>query len=314
MLEDERLVKKNAVVKQVVKIAFNKEGEVSKIDISAPVESKYGYDTTKFTKDYYTGGGHYYVHNCYILDRKYMLNADTVCFAKFENLDGDDAYGIIKHSEIKEDGGKIATIYDCNDSMTAGAAYFVIDVKKGEMKDKILLVDKVCTATYNGETCKKIYGYSAGEYVSYTTLHEDTIPADLKRGDVIRYIMWKDRISNVEVCCRLSENPESFVNNYGKNDCTIYGYIYSVGENSIVTVDNLSVEPKLTLSGFGNLPFNKIQIYDARHNKVFPGTRADLAQSSSPEKDGSLADNPYNKKVFIYQYIRNVKDMVVVYY
>ena len=129
-------------------------------------------------------------------------------------------------------------------------------------------------------------------------------------------------MAKIDRICRLSDKPSPFI--YLKNSSAqpggdeftqIFGYLYSKGENTIVTVNpDDSPFGKLSTTSFKNSFTIPIMVYNNKEQTVYTGTMNDLYQTSAPNASGSLTIRPDSVMVFLYRRYNYAQEIIVVYY
>ncbi|MBP3361257.1 MAG: S-layer homology domain-containing protein [Clostridia bacterium] len=306
------------ITPQVVRVAFNGDGEIKEIEFAANVAdySEYGYYENDFTMDYASATAYYMSGNCCMFNSKYCINGNTVCFAVYEDAEGNIDYGVIPFSGIANEKYYDIKVYDCDRYFEAGA--ISIDIKKyGNELDGHILVDEIKTILHtDGEVYKQIIGYNFGKKVAYRAEDDGTVPDSLKRGDIIRISLFNNIITGVTVVCSLSEKPGAFIKgNAGDEFCQVFGTLYSNNGRMIVTEnpEGSQYGKLLPTSAWGTSAMF-VPVYDCNENTITIGSVNSSQQISSPQSDGGLAFNDENVRVFIYRRYNYVKELIVAYY
>ncbi len=316
LLEKVRPTPTSKVEKQVMKVAFNKDGEICEAELATPVSSEYGYDETKFTLDHTNGSSYYMSGNCCLFGYKYCVNGNTTCFAAFEDAEGGIEYGVIPFNQIAGNEYYSIKVYDCDRFFEAAAIEIAVK-KYGTEVDGHVLVEDVGTILYSdGEVYKQLTGYSFGKLVAYRADDDGTIPDDIKRGDVVRVSVYNRKLSKVSLICRLSDNPEPFIKGgLGDEFCQIFGPLYANNGRMIVTVNpSGSSYGKLTPTSAWGTTTAFVAAYDAKKDKITITSVNAVQQKTGQNSDGSMAVEDDSVKVFIYRRYNYVKELIVAYY
>ena len=137
----------------------------------------------------------------------------------------------------------------------------------------------------------------------------------MKRGDLLKISLYNNRVLSTSVLCRLSTDTSPFIDGYGSRFCTIFGEVYSVGNNGILTVNPQGhANGKLTATSFKGKTYLKVQIYDKNNDEISIGTISDLVQVSEPQTDGTLLQTDSNTRAFLFRRSEYLMDAVIVYY
>lgn len=303
---------------QVVKMTFNSKGLITEVEFSSPVASvsEYGYDENNFTLDYEHSSAYYMSGNCCLMAYKYCINGNTICFARFEDIDGNVDYGVIPFNQLTNNEYYKIKVYDCDRYFEAAA--IEIDVKKYiNQLDGHILVDDVGHSLYrDGKIYKHIEGYNFGKYVKYYAESDEVVPDDLKRGDVIRISIFNNKVSKVDIICRLSENPSAFIRGgAGDEFCQVFGPLYSNNGRMIVTVNpEGSAYGKLLPTSAWGTSAMFVPVYDYKRDKITLSSVNSAQQIYGQKGDGSMTINDDSVKVFIYRRYNYVKELIVAYY
>lgn len=306
------------IVQQVVKVAFNGDGNIKEVELASDVaeSSEYGYDKRKFTCDYTNSSAIYNTDNCYIFSNKYFVNGETVCFVKYINKDGSADYGVIPYTTFSNGSEYNIKLYDCDEYLTAAA----MSVEKEGMgyQEMYILVDRVSSVLDNDKNiCRQIEGLAYGKNVKYTADNDGTVSDEIKRGDIVQVSVGlvDGKVEKVRKVCSLSERPTSFINGKPGNIlCEIFGYLYSNSGRNIVTLNPDG-------SPYGNLISTAttngtpgVSIYDVKRDKISVGDIHDLYPINGPESNGELSIAGDSVMVFVYRRYNWAKDIVIVYY
>lgn len=313
------------VVEEVVKVSFNKDGEVKSIDFADPLDEEthpFGYDKTNFTLDYPEINELYFRN--YLFGNRYAIGADTVCFAVFTNKDGTKEYDVIAMNSIPSNASYTnLKMYDCDEYRNIGALVIPLNRRDRFFSGHILL-DKIRYVydEEDGEYYPQIIGLVGGKEVSYVVKDEYEVleGINLKRGDVIRCSTYEDVVYRVEIVCRLSDENASLIDttNLGsQSDSKVFGYLYSNDGNNIVLYnpDGWKYGGKLlvtrAITPLANL---SISVYDKETDTVYTGSAKDLYHTSAPQLDGSIYLEENATKVFIWRENTTVGEIIVAHY
>lgn len=306
------------IVQQVVRVAFNGDGNIKEFELASDVaeSSEYGYDKRKFTCDYVNQKAVYNTDNCYIFSNKYLVNGETVCFVKYQNKDGSADYGVIPYTTFSNGSEYDIKLYDCDEYLTAAAMSVVKDGMG--YQETYILVDGVSSVLdQDKNTCLQLEGLAYGKNVKYTANDDGTIPDEIKRGDIVQVSVGliDNRIERLRKVCSLRDRPESFINGKPGNIVTeIFGYLYSNSGRNIVTLNPYgSPYGKLIATSTSN-GTPGISVYDCKRDTVSVGNLHDLYPINGPESNGALHITDDSVMVFVYRRYNWVKDIVVVYY
>ena len=96
----------------------------------------------------------------------------------------------------------------------------------------------------------------------------------------------------------------------------VCGYLYSNdGVNiNLYKPDGWNHGGTVLVSPTRNNASMNISVYDARNDRVYPGTANQLYQNCTPQADGTLNVNEYSTKIFIARRFGYINDLIAVYY
>lgn len=310
---------------EVVRVTLNDDGEITEFEFAADnTAHDYGYDTTRFTKDFSRDTtATFYSNSVNMFNLKYFVTKTTVCFAKYLDLDEENPYGLKSASGFSNGAHPVVELYDANEKHEVAAMAAFVNVTGAS--DALMLVDKVRYVTRDTGNVKQISGVREGKYVTYTERFEGAITDDIKRGDVIRLAVHQDTLTGIELIKRLRDTSDKTPFLYDssgsatsyKGSGTLFGEIYARGDNNITTL-NPTGHPngRLTSSSFSMLMYSAVYVavYDAVNDTVSVGDMRDFNQISVPDKNGDLKANDRNVMVLLRNDQDHIKDAVIVYY
>ena len=304
--------------RQIVKIKLNSDGDIIEFDYAVTGTSDYGYDPDRFTLDFASTSVQYKGGNQRCFNGSYSINDASVLFMVPVDEDYDiEDIQIITSAQLTDGKYYNVTIYDSDATLAASAMV----VRGSELFEQaIFLVDKVSTGINSeGDPVKKLSGIYGGNYVSMLEKNPGSLPAGLKTGDVGRFTIYSNEISEFELLASLSDNPPPFIKPLegafvGGAFITIWAPLYARSTNAISTLIPFSgSSTKITahsLNGAGA----KVAVYDVKNQKIRAGTYSDLTTSSIIDSNGDLILNSDSTMVFIYRRMDYVREIIVVKY
>lgn len=313
LLNDPRIMSDGVVIPQVVRVAFDSEGLIKEFEVAQEVNSPYGYDNNAFTLDCPEKTSYYDTDSCYLFDYKYSIASETICFVKYTDWDVSEPYDVIPYTGISR-GTRTMALYDCDENMKVSALVISMSMKTTYV-DGYMLVDEISKVLDDQEEKTKITGLRLGTTASYIEWEQGIVPDDLKRGDIVRVVLFQDKIISLTKVCASNEKPLPFITgSFQNSDSTIWGYIYSVGDRSIVTLDPSGTTPTLTATSFRMGTVVTVSIYDVKRNRIYTGSQNDLYQINTPDINGKLEISEDSVMVFITRRNSYVRDAIVVFY
>ena len=206
LLADSRLFDSDGnVIRQVVKVTVNANNILKKIEFSDECMSEYGYDNSKFIRNYDESNGKlkYYGSNIKMFDLKYFVADSTVCFARYVNSSESEPYHVISATSLSDKNDYSVSIYDCNEKFEIGA--MTVSTSRGGINEALFLVDRAESILSGDDIVYSVTGIYNGKTVTYTEYEPGIITTDLKRGDVIKIGLYNGKISTFNFLYRLSE-------------------------------------------------------------------------------------------------------------
>ena len=334
---------------QVVKVAFNSEGELKKIEFATDITteikaSELLMDKSKFTLDLAADKDVYY--RDYTMGSRFILTPNTVIFAK-HLVDGGSTieYKTLRIADMPNARlCQNVRIYDGNEYGEAGVCTFNLRSWVNAIASNYILVDEVeSTLDSNGDPMVTITGLSAGKPVTYDISSKVQMSGidgvedvdglgDIKRGDVIEVWQHSNEVCAVARTVRFSDPTMEFRDtskglHTSASASLVYGYLYSQGPTSIVLYRNDGylwgggkvAEPNgnsalvVTRNATGSANM-QVMIYDAKADKVYVGDSDDLHQTAVPRADGSIDIDEHSTRVFIKREGVTVNQIMVGYY
>ena len=316
------------IKQQVVKIALGHDDKVLEIQFAEDnTNSEYGYNSNVFSLDFscnQIGEPSYYYGSkidAFAVDgnAKYFVTDGTICFVKYSDSLQDEPYAVTSALNFADKGRYNVELYDCNEKMEIAAMSTVRT--RGGVENAIFVVDNVrYVLGENGENLKQVSGYKNGNYLTYTELYEDIIPDGMQRGDAIKIGMYNGKISSFKQICSLRQYPEAFIEaDSVREDGLLFGQLYSVGINNIVTVvpdSEKAVYGKLVSSSLAEIWANPvyITIYNCADDTISKGELRDILPASGPDNNGDLPADGRKIMALLNKTKGYARDIVVVYY
>ncbi len=330
-LADPRLTDDVGEVKaQIVKVAFDSEGNLSKIDFAKDIRSEtdlypYGYDPTSFSLDFSDYAASIRDQDGYrMLVNKYLVKNETVVFAKWDDSEEREPYSVEENTMLTT-GSYYKEVYDIDSDLTIGAVYRTGLNTKQYWHESAMLVDEISYVYENDQEVKQISGYISGTYTSFTEYEPGSIPDSVKHGDFIRISVQNNKITNINV----EVSAEEFANKTSKVVLNTDGSIPDRdGERAAVFAQLYNVSPygvtvltppeylldcgKIMSAGVsGSVP---VTIYDVKNDEMHVGDIYDVYQLYAPDANGEVTEN--SDSVMIYMRMRywTLKEVVVARY
>ncbi|MBQ9737553.1 MAG: S-layer homology domain-containing protein [Clostridia bacterium] len=325
----------NATKEQVVKVAFNSDGELRKIDFADSLEPGRLIDTTKFTLDYENAK---VMYRDYIINSTHALTPNTVMFAKYIWNGRDKEYKVLPLKDlVNAKYINNVKIYDCNEYREAGVVTLELDVATNFGYPVYVLVDEVeTTLDADGEPKIGMSVIQLGNETHYevdktTKLTGASSLEDIKRGDVLSMLLLGNTIYSIDRIASLSDRS-TFINSDGtllvddipadagdKQRSYALGYYYSNGLTGLALYNpngwGKGSNGKILMARSTTTAVNtKMGVYDAKADKIYIGDIDDLYQNSAPQADGSLTVNDESTMVFLYRDGYNVSTIFAIYY
>lgn len=314
----------NGIKRQVVKTVFNKNGELTEIELAQDVNnfSEYGYYKDAFTKDYEANNQIFRSNYLDQLGPKCRLDGNTVCFLVYGDEENPD-YKVVSYSHFGNNNRMNVEAYDFDECFTAGAVIIDRSGISSGYRDSFFIVDEVQEVIDDSadEPYLLITGYLNNAYEQFKSKKDGRFPLDIKRGDYMNISTtiedpeWIEKISK-RGSLRTPPEPmiEGSPSDKDKN-CYIVGYVYAVNQKAIVTLNPASYTEKLTVTPYKPTLGLKYLVYDAKRDKLYFGHNLeDVRPTNAISGDGSLEITSNSTMVYIRRYNSSIDDLVVALY
>ena len=292
---------------QVVKVAFKDDGTLRQIDFAANNTDRdanpYGYDTSRFTLDL-EGSKAVESDGFVLVDRRYMVDGDTVVFAK-SPFDEREPYIARSKSEMTQ-GTYNVQLYDADETMGVGAVYregkgLQSAIFGSYGADGLMLVESIeyVYDEENDEELKQITGYVSGQKRTAREKTPGAIKNSIGKGDIVRLFHYNNQITDSTVVMTkaqlMSGTPRLVSSAFSGENALVFAKIYTAGNSgiTILTPDDTAFDSYGRLISFGyragggEVP---VTIYDIKADEITLGDFHDLYQIYSPDDDGALPD------------------------
>lgn len=274
----------------VVRITLNSEGEIAEWEFPYDnTQNQWGHHLGKFSLDAIVPSSDYKTQDgVYTLNSRYHLNNTVICFAKYDGVDLEEPYTIISHSALIPSGN--VYVYDADQYHIPKVLMLTHTIGQiGRATTNIFFVDAVKYKKIDGEFVKHVCGYYGGVWTEVAEFSEGIIPADLKKGDIIKYVTYSNKIIKLDKYMNVLDATSPIYGSMNSNDVMMYSYLYSVGESNVTVLtpdDMVSTYGKLYSTGFSTNTIVPVMVYDARNDTMEVLRPIDVAPDKSPEADG----------------------------
>lgn len=302
------------VKEQVVRVAFDSEGLVKEFETAVDnTGDPYGYDPENFSLDF-SGTEGVTSRNGILLFNKYVLDGSVTVFVKYTDSNIGDTYGIITGNSMPQ-GSRALRLYDISADQRISVATVVLG--QGATLSYEFLVSDVFRKSVDGEFVDCIGGYYGGTYLEYAGLYEDSIPADIKRGDVVDITLYDQRIISLKKFISLADRPSPFGSGTYLSTYRMFSHVYTASNVGITMI-----APSGFASTYGKiLPvhFNKgytipVTIYDVANDEIYKGAVGDLTATTQPYKNGDLVIDDNTVMAIVQCSNNQLKDIIYVKY
>lgn len=321
---------------QIVQVAFNEEGILSKIDFATDSTAKdangnkffpYGYDPTSFSFDYSDSGASIRSQDGYLLcNNKYLFGDETIVFVKWDDSEEAEPYEV-KDKNIITVGTYYKEIYDATETYVVGAAYRTgLNRKSYWMGDSCMLVSEIDYVYENDAEVMRISGYMNGGYTSVTEYEPGAVDINVKRGDLIRISHQNSKITRIikEVSAedfknktsKATINTQGVVPDFTAERAALFAPLYSVSNYGMTVLAPPEWTQKLGATmtsgrGSGIIP---VTIYDVGNDEMYIGDIYDIYQLYEPNSNGALPEEEDRVMVYLRMRYMTMKEVIVVRY
>ncbi len=306
-------------VNQIVRTTFNDNGELIEIEFAKDNrDHPYQYDEAVFSYDAYVSGGINSNGGVYRLNNRYIMDPSVTTFVKYTDLADlgiDMPYETMSGVDAQGRSGK-AKIYDIKANQLPSAMYFETSAKSSWLFSQIL-VDKVFEKKIDDEYSKVIGCWYGSTYMEYVEYQDGIIPSDLKRGDVIRIALYKQKIVSVKKDISLASKPDIWSTGSYPANGQIFSYIYALSNQAISMLATPAFESTggKVISCVMNLGAEiPVTIYDVKNDEIKVGCITDVYPSSTPDKFGDLQIDDNTMMALVQWRDSRVFDVILIYY
>ncbi len=311
-------------IDQLIRYTFNAQGEIIKIaryqDLTQITHPDFamGFSQNNFTKVLSGNNSIRYDRNgSGKFDNRYLASPSCIVFI----IKPDLSEGIVslcseslskKFYDNTVNTGELS-VYNADMFMTVSMAVLKTSQKFNQSSSNYFILDSITKGlNADGNECMFINGYQGYDYIKHPVSEMCTIPADLKRGDIISIGIYNNEISYIERRCGAdsahlyksiftsgssSDTPE----NSHASKFIFRGKMYGVsnaGDSVVIKAD----VPGDFYRGFA-LALSNVFIYDSTRDKLYPLSLAELPAASydEPLEIGMFAESSKIKSVVVYK-------------
>lgn len=315
---------KGKVLAQVVKVSFDDEGYLKEIyfaeDCTDTTLYPYGYNATKFSKDY-AGNKHIRLQDgFYMLDSKYMFDNQTTIFIKWNGLDESEPYSVTTRTALKT-GDMPMEIYDAGSDMIVPVAYMptYFNAQEYWMGGR-MIVEGTDVIFEDGQELSRVTGYISGERKTVTEYFPGVIPTDLEKGDIIRISHHNGRatkiVKDLSVDQFADKTPRVMEGTSPDQETAVrFVPVYNVSNLGVVSINPdewVASYGKLNTAGFKSGNTLLVIIYDSKTGEISTGDIHDIYQLYSPNADGTLPDEDDMVMAYIYTRYSTLQEIIIV--
>ena len=296
---------------QVVKVLFNNEGILTKLDFANDIRNAtdpvsgeelypYGYDSENFSLDHSDTGSSIREQDSYIMCKtRYMITPETVVFVKWEDSEESEPYEV-KTLYAMSTGTYYKALYDITEDMSVSAVYREgLSAGSSWISESSMLVDEIDYVYENDQEVKRVSGYLGNKYTQIPESKPGVFPDDLKRGDFIR-IAHQDRkavniVKEMKAEDFLDRTPRVIKttgsSSYDDKRSTCFVPLYSTSPYclTIFTPSEWQASCGRIMSVGRSLGHRiSVVVYDLANDEMHIGDMNDVLQIYSPNKNGEL--------------------------
>ncbi len=301
---------------QVVKITINGDGELTEFQFAYDnTANPYGHCQEKFSLDYSASGTYNTNDSLRMLANRYFIDGSTLCFVKLSGLNIEDPYALIAGNDVNLISSKTYKIYDAGTD-------FTVPILAGEHSanrlgdEKMFLVSEIKHKKVEGEYVKHLCGYYGSGYIEIPEIYEGIIPADTKRGDVLRIGLHQNKLSAAAFQVRLDGPDKSEPTLKDGFPNIIYSYVYSASPRAIALITPQALESsygKVIVTGFKSGSKLPVTVFDRRNDTMFVADAKDVFPNISPMNDGSIPINDESIMAVVSKRGTYASEIIVVY-
>ena len=286
---------------QLVTAEINADGEVSKIEKSISSEE---IDEDRFVLNFSEDDVEFTSKTSKLLAKKMNIRvgANTIVFDIPASAKDSSEYSVADKSFFADGEKYNISVYDVTDELTAGVIIVTNSENKASEESAAVVVEKITKSKdESGDTIEKLYGYSNGERVSFTS-DKDIFrkgSLNLEKGDIIQVKAdAKGNAKAISVLFDIDKTDKEFTNEISKDLSTHYGRVTKKFANSF----NLQINDSANVNHeIGNA---KVYVVDTEKNSnsITVGDASDIQKydDSKPER------------VFVRVYKGEVMDIAVI--
>ncbi len=286
---------------QLVTAEINADGEVSKIEKSISSEE---IDEDRFVLNFSEDDVEFTSKTSKLLAKKMNIRvgANTIVFDIPASAKDSSEYSVADKSFFADGEKYNISVYDVTDELTAGVIIVTNSENKASEESAAVVVEKITKSKdESGDTIEKLYGYSNGERVSFTS-DKDIFrkgSLNLEKGDIIQVKAdAKGNAKAIRVLFDIDKTDKEFTNEISKDLSTHYGRVTKKFANSF----NLQINDSANVNHeIGNA---KVYVVDTEKNSnsITVGDASDIQKydDSKPER------------VFVRVYKGEVMDIAVI--
>lgn len=329
---------------QVVQVSFDGEGLLNKLNFANDTQAEvgadgealypYGYDASRFSRDYKSKGvsDDIRIDGYYMIDDKYLVTAETIVFARWEEMDTTEPYEVVNRNTISS-GSYLKDVYDVADNMKIGAMYREGLYHKANWKNEALIIDNIDYIYEDDQEVKRISGYVSGKYTTYVEEQPGIISDRYGHGDIVRVSVRNNKLNNIfmEVSAdEIRNKTTKVINNPSGSEpdqvgvapawnggrTAVFAPLYRMDQDSATVLT-----PSAWSSSVGSFITSPkgydtviLTIYDYKNDEIYRGDYFEMYQKYTLKADGTIPGDADNIMAYVRMRYVTLKEITLVLY
>lgn len=298
---------------QVVRVTINGEGEITEFELAVNNSDPegYGYLDGEFSLDYEGEPSIGDSNNGYIMASRYIPDGTTTVFIKYNGLDVEEPYAIIARTGLKPVAGTNMRVYDSSSAHVPAVIAAEHNVASyNEMY--AFLVDSIVYKKIDGEFVKHLVGWYGDSWKEMPEYLEGIIPADIKRGDIVKVAQLSNKITKCTTPVHLADRPAPY-----RDGNHLFSQLYSMSTSSICVLT-----PENEIPTYGKIFTTwirsykiPVKVYDVENDEMYVTTFDAVAPFKAPLANGTFDVADDDVMIFLNRYQNNyITDVIIVLY
>ena len=212
-------------------------------------------------------------------------------------------------------------LYDADSYMHVNVMNITVDVTNAFDSNSSMVLDEVIECINDeGEVCVALVGLVGIAKREFIVEDKNLLPANLKRGDILRFAFVGNKVSAVTRDLSLSD-PGLVVDTTPvagavNGNSSAFGYFYSFdgAHLNLYNPNGWNNGKKILVTSCSGGANAQVTVYDARNDKLYLSTLNELHQTCSVQADGTFNVDEHSTKILIGRRFDYTTGIYVVYY